>query len=187
MKSLIDEANERVSIVKVCRLIGMDVFEGASGKFRCPFGDFNHSDGGTAKAFRIYTETNSAYCFSCRAYLTPVNLYAQAKDLRRKDAALLLLEEVGWKPVSHAQRWAELVSPREESVDVSMLALALRTYCARVCPEWDELQLNPDIGGLLSRGLGLLDRVRTAEEAEQWLETCKTVMRSKLEAATDDR
>lgn len=182
MKSLIDEANERVSIVKVCRLIGMDVFEGAVGKMYCPFGMFNHSDGGAAKAFRIYTESNSAYCFSCRIYYTPVRLYAEAKDLRRNDAAMLLLEEVGWKPVSHAQRWADLVSPPEESVDLSMLALALRTYCARVCPEWDELQLNPEISELLSRCLGLLDRVRTGEEAEQWLETCKTVMSRKLEA-----
>lgn len=185
MKSLIDEANERVSIVKVCRLIGMDVSEGAAGKMRCPFGMFNHSDGGTAKALRIYTESNSAWCFSCRIYYTPVRLYAEAKDLSRKDAALLLLEEIGWKPVSQAQRWADLVSPIKESVDISMLALALRTYCARVCSEWEELQLNPEVAELLSRCLALLDRVSTAEEAEHWLETCKTVMNRKLEAGSN--
>lgn len=180
--NLIDEANKRVSIVKVCRLIGMDVSEGASYKERCPFGDVMHSDGGVAKAFRIYTETNSAYCFSCRAAYTPVKLYAEAKELRRQEAALSLLEEVGWKPVSQAQRWAELVAPAKESVDLSMLALALRTYCARVCPEWDELQLSPEISEMLGKCLALLDRVHTEEEAQQWLETCKSVMLKKLEA-----
>lgn len=184
MSSLIDEADKRVSIVKVCRMIGMHVSEGWHGKMTCPFGDVNHSDGGIQKSFRIYQETNSAYCFSCRIYFTPVRLYAEAKELRRMDAALVLLEAVGWKPVSQAQRWADLLSSTEEHIDLSMLGLALRTYCARVCSEWDELQLNPEVAELLSRCLALLDRVHTSEEAEQWLDTCKTVMDSKLKADT---
>lgn len=187
MKSLIDEANARVPIVKVCRLIGMEVPEGASGKYRCYFGDFNHSDGGRAASFRIYSDTNSAYCFSCRMAFTPTSLYAQAKEVSRKNAAMALLEEIGWKPVSQAQHWASLVSPEEPKPDPSMLALALRTYCARICSEWDELQLTPEVGGVLSRCLSLLDKVHTSQEAEQWLDVCKTVMKKKLEAAIDVR
>lgn len=185
-KSLIEEADERVSIVKVCRLIDMNVPEGGYGKHRCPFGDVNHSDGGVEPSFRIYTETNSAYCFACRKYFSPVHLYAEAKDKRRSQAALDLLEFIGWKPVSRAQRWAEIIAP-EVTVDLSMLALALRTYCARICREWEEYQFIPEVTELFSKCLALLDRVRTPEDAEQWLETCKQVMRKKLEAAHDDR
>lgn len=181
-KSFIDEANERVSIVKVCQLIGMNISDGYGGKLKCPFGMFNHSDGGVEASFRIYTETNSAYCFACRKYLTPVYLYAHAKDRRLKEAALDLLELIGWKPVSQSQRWADSIST-EEVVDVSMLGLALRTYCARVCVEWEDFQLIPEIAEVLGRCLALLDRVHTPEEADKWLDTCKQVMRTRLEAA----
>lgn len=102
------------------------------------------------------------------------------------DAALDLLELIGWKPVSQAQRWAELTTPEEETVDVSMLGLALRTYCARVCSKWEEYQLIPEIAEVLGRCLSLLDRVRTSEEADQWLNGCKKAMRITLEAAEDD-
>lgn len=179
-KSFIEEANERVSIVEVCRRIGMDV-SNPDRKMRCWFGDLNHSDGGIDPAFRIYQDTNSGYCFSCRKYFDPVYLYAQATDKSMKNAALDLLEIVGWKPVSQSQRWAESVAP-EVGVDVSMLALALRTYCARICPEWEEIQLEASVAEVLSKCLALLDFVRTPEEAGQWLNTCKQVMRKKLEA-----
>ena len=155
-------------------------------KMRCCFGDFNHSDGGIEASFRIYVETNSAYCFACRKFFTPVYLYAQAKDKRLSQAAQDLLELIGWKPVSQAQRWAESVAP-EVAVDLSMLSLALRTYCARICKEWEDYQLIPEVAELFSRCLALLDRVRTPEEADQWLNTCKLVMSKKLEAACDDR
>lgn len=184
-RSFIDEANERVSIIQVCRLIGMQVSEGGYGKHKCPFGDLSHSDGGVTPSFRIYTETNSAYCFACRKFMTPVYIYAQAKDKRYKDAAEDLLEIIGWKPVSQAQHWANSVAP-EVSVDVSMLGLALRTYCARICVEWEDVQFLPDIAQLLGRCLALLDRIRTPEEAERWLNTCKIVMAKKLEAAKND-
>lgn len=185
-KSLIEEANEKVSIIKVCLLIGLNVSEGGHGKYRCPFGDVNHSDGGIEAAFRIYPETNSAYCFACRKYFSPVYLYAQAKDRRASQAAQDLLEIVGWKPKSQAERWSEAMT-QEVTVDVSALALALRTYCARICREWEEYQLIPEVAELFSRCLALLERVHTPEEADQWLNACKKIMSKKLEAAHNDR
>ena len=99
-KSVIDLANERITIIEACNMLGMDVhdFSIASLKVWCPFGHLYHSDGGTTKAMRIYPATNSAWCFACNLYFTPVKLIAMDRGIPDQQAALdegLALQALG--------------------------------------------------------------------------------------------
>jgi hypothetical protein len=175
-------ANEKVSIVTVCRLVGVELFDDVLGhrrKVRCPFGEIYHSDGGLAPAMRIYPETNSAYCFSCCAYYTPVSLAARAADIDRRTAALQLLDHVGYRPLGLAEQWQQLVQ-HEMKPDKMLLADALKTYCRRIDPEWMSRQFEPEVAGRLTRCLSLLDLVNTGDDVTMWLKSCKQAMQQAL-------
>lgn len=177
-KSLIEEANERVRIELVCRLVGVDIEDGLEGrsiKTYCPFGRFFHSDGGKEPALRVYGETNSAYCFSCKKHFTPVTLFADGFDMTKRQAATDLLEKVGYKPLSAAEMWAG-AQPTQPEPDKTMLSHALIIYCTRIDADWQKSQFDKNISPILDKCLSLLERVTTDAEANDWLTTCKTVM-----------
>lgn len=182
--SAISVANELVSIIQVCRWLGVDVPEdvayGRSVKVRCPFGEFYHSDGGIEASMRLYPDTNHAYCFSCAYHYSPVSLAARAWDQRYQTAAATLLEKVGHKPVSLAQAWSEVVDqvvpPNRDS-----LAAALTTYCLRIDPGWAEHQFTAPVAAVLDKCLALLASVDTDDQATHWLDVCKLVMRRALD------
>jgi hypothetical protein len=176
-------ANESANIVSVCRLIGMPMpdFEFASSwKMYCPFGEVSHIDGGQAKAFRVYPETNTAYCFACGILYTPVRLLATAKDIEYDEAADMILEMAGVTEANSEERWAELTTPPTETVSTADLAEALKIFCARTVPNWKKRQLDADVSGLVQSCLDLLPRVRTQEDADKWLKAAKSVITKKL-------
>ena len=182
-RSAVSIANDKVPITLACRIAGMDIDDdiayGRSMKVYCPFGELYHSDQGVEPAFRIYVDSNSAYCFACSTYFTPVWLVAQVWDQQPAQVAVELLERVGIKPVSLADAWAQ-AAVRDVAPDTSLLAEALKLFCGRICVDWDDAQFEPDTAGLLSRCLALLDLVHTEGEARQWLDECKKVMRAAL-------
>lgn len=178
-RSPVTIANEVVSIITACQLVGMDLPDdlgmGRTRKLHCPFGDTSHPDFGVDPAFRLYIESNHAYCFAGCGYFTPTRLYAHAVDVHQRAAALDLLERVGYRPVSLAQAWARVSAP-ESTPDLASLRAALQTFCARVCPTWSVRQFDPDVAQTLGRCLALLDRVRSDADAGRWLVGVKTVM-----------
>lgn len=182
-RSVISLANEVVSIVQVCHFIGMDlpddVYYSRSMKVHCPFGPIYHSDQGAETAFRVYVESNSAFCFACKSSYTPTWLAAQAWGLDSTTAATELLTRVGYKPLSLAEAWAE-AARREIPLERAFLAEALKVYCARICPGWDNLQFDPAVAPYLTRCLALLDCVEDETQAQEWLTGCKSVMSNVL-------
>lgn len=178
-------ANAEVSIITACRIIGMridaDYVDSRSAKLLCPFTDVYHSS--TDKSFRVYTDTNSAWCFSCKSYFSPVSLVAAAWDIPRTDAAAELLERSGYTPPSMAARWAEAVDAYEPP-DALMLTEALKTYCLRTHPDWETRQYHPHIAATFSACLGLLARVRGDADADLWLTSCKSIMNRAVDEAT---
>lgn len=177
-KSLIAEANDRVSIVSACLLVGIDIEDGrteGSTKTYCPFGRLHHSDGGKEPALRIYPQSNSAYCFSCKKYFSPAGLVAEAFDITKKQAAAELLTRVGYKPISAMELWQN-VQEEEIRPDTSMLGMALKTFCSRIYPDWDKLQFQSNVATSLDSCLALLDAVVTDADAELWLTLSKKVM-----------
>lgn len=182
-RSAVTIANEVVSIIVACNLIGMDLPEDIglrrSTKLYCPFGPLYHSDQGIDRAFRIYIDTNSAWCFAGCGYFTPVRLVAHAWDLALKTAAVELLDRVGYRPLTLAEAWSK-ASQREDPPDTTNLREALQTYCRRICPSWETVQFTPAVASALSKCLDLLDRVHTEEDAQEWLEGTKALMRRVL-------
>lgn len=176
-------ADEKVSIVTVCQMLGVelpdDVGSSRSRKVHCPFGELYHSDAGVSAAMRIYPDTNSAYCFSCAAYWTPVALAARAMDTTKRVAAMRLLDRIGHKPLDLAAAWQD-ARTYEPEPDKALMADALKTYCRRIDPGWPTRQFDPRVAAVLTRCLGLLDLVVTAEDVHDWLCGCKEVMRRAL-------
>jgi hypothetical protein len=175
--SLITFANEQVPIATVCRLIGVDLpGDGVVYrlKLHCPFGDIYHTDGGMQAAMRIYPDSNNLFCFAGCGFFSPVTLAAQAWDLTRRAAARELLERLGIVRAASVSVWAEL--DRVDPPDRTLLAQALRTFCRRAIPGWEQHQFDAGPAQLLNRCLALLDHVRTDEDAQRWLEVCKAAM-----------
>lgn len=172
-------ANDIVPIITACKLIGMslpeDVGYRRSTKLYCPFGELYHVDQGVDRAFRIYIDSNSAFCFAGCGFFTPVSLAALAWDLDHWTAATEILDRVGHRPLSLAEAWAK-ASRWEEPPDDTSLREALQTYCRRVCPNWDQLQFAPAVATTLTRCLDLLDRVHNEADAREWLDGTKALM-----------
>jgi hypothetical protein len=178
-RSPVSVANSLVSIEQACRWAGVEIpdFGAGSVKVHCPFEDVYHTD--PEPAFRIYPESNHAWCFACSQYYSPVGLCAAVWDMTRADAAHRMLELAHYAPPSLAERWAELTAPRPE-LGLSDYALALRAHCAQVSArlglDWDAIQYDPAVSERLSGALGLLSLVRDASDGEKWLSGCQEIM-----------
>lgn len=178
-KSLITVANEEISIVTVLQMLGNDlpddVGAARSTKVHCPFGHLYHSDQGASPAMRVYPETNSAWCFSCSQYYTPVKLFSHANDVDMRTAAQRLLDRAGYRPLDQATAWKQAAT-YEPSIDRLLLADALKTYCRRTALNWASQQFEPEVAEALTRCLAVLDLVHTDDDVSSWLRQTKHVM-----------
>lgn len=180
-KSNIYLANSEVSIYDACKTIGMPVMEYAySSKMYCPFGDVSHADAGATPAFRVYQESNSAYCFACSMKYTPVRLVALKNDIPEEEAAQFLLELFQIVSADAEEKFNSLASPTAFAVSTADLADSLRRYCQRIDPDWETHQFESDVADAYRKCLELLPRIRTLEEVEQWREATKKVMQHRL-------
>src|SRR5882724_1752587 len=124
MSSRIDVANDYVSIRKVLGWAGIYVPEvsyGRSWKTRCPFGEMYHIDMGSEKSMRVYSDTNSAYCFQGCGYLSPVSLHSKISGLPWQDAAEDLLQRMGYQDITDEEKWKKALDERR-SVDPNYLS-----------------------------------------------------------------
>ena len=185
-RSAITLADEQVPIITACRLIGMelpeDVDYGRSLKVHCPFGAVYHSDQGHEAAMRVYPDSNSTFCFRCGSAYRPSQLAAQAWDCTRRDAADQLLERAGFTAATPEQAWAQAIN-HHVPPDRTLLREALRTFCQRTAPDWDDVQFDPAVAGIYTRCLTLLDQVVSDHDATQWLTCCKQIMTQCLGSA----
>ncbi len=180
-KTLIDIANERMSIIEACNLLGMDIpdFSVKSMKVHCPFGYLFHADGGHSRAFAIYPGTNTAYCFAGCGFFNPVRLVAMDKNVPDLQAAEMILEQTSYVAPDYEARWTALVETRP-LVNQDTLAEALKVACARMVPDWDEAQFETAVSTKLRQCLALLPKVKTEEDATKWLAITKKVMQMTL-------
>lgn len=182
-KSIVETANNKVDIFDACRIIGMAVrpaYDVRSIKTYCPFGEISHSDEGASPAFRIYPNTNSAFCFACQTLFTPAKLASMAWDMPLEEAAERLLTETGYKPLSVEEAWQQALNPPEQPPDLAALGMALRVFCQRQDANWETLQFEPGVSKWLDQCLSLLTYVRTDKEAREWLEGSQNIMRNIL-------
>lgn len=184
MQSSFTLANTEISIADVYALSGNDSVDlsygSSSPKMYCPFG-FMHSDEGYDRAFRMYGESNTAHCFACSRTWTPVSLYGDLKGLSWSESAEALLEEFGIAKENAEDRWNALVEARDTlTFNTSDLAEALRLYCARICPTWEEAQFDKKIATVFNRCLALLAAIQSQEDIDVWRTRTKEIMASVL-------
>lgn len=171
-------ANREVSITVACRLVDMNV-DGYA-KTWCPFGDVTHADGGYDRAFRIYEDTNSAYCFACAEAYRPVSLIARARDISADEAAAVLLEHIGYVPENVDDRLDILLQEEEQPIDQESLASALSVFCSRIAPNWKHMQFDDAVATPYRKCLELLSLVSSPTDAETWLAAAKKKMTATL-------
>lgn len=186
MSAVVELANEKVPIAYVCRKIGMTIPDRSTGKSiktRCPFG-FVHADRGLEAAFRIYYDTNTAYCFAGCGFFTPVWLAATAWDRQPTEIAGEMLHAIGYRSPDSEQYWEHLIAPKPAPVDRAALAEALTVYCSAKIQQWDDRQFG-DLSQSLEKCLRLLEYVETADDAWQWLRVSKQYMQQIGEVRVD--
>lgn len=186
-RSVIELADEKVSIAQVCAWVGVDLPDGHYGKSwkaYCPFGEFWHPDFGSSKSFRIYGDTNAAWCFAGCGRFGPTSLFAKFQGVSFKAAARELLDRVGYRPPSLEERWKQATEV-EDTPNTLWLGVALKTYCERVAgPRWNLMQLDTEISGMLDKCLSLLELVKTSEDSIKWMKATKSAMNKALEGNT---
>lgn len=173
-------ANQKVPFPTAARWVGMSVHEGSAErgiKTWCPFGAFEHPDGGTDPAFRVYPD--HGWCFAEGRYFSVVSLLAAVWELDREDAAAEALRRIGYVPADYAHLFAEGTKPPEPDTDA--LAAALVTWCEARYGDWKALQYEPAVAVMLSRCLGLLPLVHDEDECRTWLDGCKQAMQQVLD------
>lgn len=176
-------ANELFKIEDACRYLGMDIYGGTDRvKYWCPFGDVFHSDGGRTKAFRLYSNTNSAYCWACGMYFTPVRLMALHLDIEETEAVTWILDHVGYVEPTYQAQWDAIIT-KEDSVDYDGLTEALKIACARMVPDWEDRQFEPAVAAKLTACLTALKKVSNDEEARKWMSVVKAAMAQVLGVA----
>lgn len=169
-------ANDLTTIFQSMNMCGMQVpdFDYGTRKVVCPFDD--------EMAFRVYSESNSAYCFACSKKYTPVALIAEHRGISIDEAADYLIEVAQrsgrWIPPTPEARWDALMA-EPMSLDRASEAEALKLFCARSHPQWENLQFDPAVAAMLTRCLAPLDKVVTPEDLQQW----RTITRSAMQRA----
>lgn len=184
--TLVELANSRMTIVQACNTLGMDIPDQLWGspKFYCPFGHLFHADGGMGKAFRIYLQTNSAYCFAGCGRFEPVSLIALDKDWTDDRAAEWILDQTNYVPPDYESQWTNL-QERATLVNQDALSEALKVACSRFAPDWEDLQLEDRVARTFRKCLEILPKIQTEEQAEKWLTTAKETMRRVLGEEND--
>ena len=169
-------ANDLTTIFSAMRMCDMNVpeFDYGTMKVDCPFDN--------ERAFRVYGESNSAYCFACSKKYTSVGLIAEHRGLAIDDAAELLIEkaerEGRWRPPTPEARWEALIN-QPFVFDRASESEALKLFCSRVAENWRSAQFESQIAVRLTRCLEALEKVGTIDDLNQW----RTITRSAMQKA----
>ena len=159
-------------------LFGIDVPPGAGEwKTYCPLGQ-DHSDGGTSRAMRVYSESNSAYCFSHGRSFTPVAIWMLKHGGPRFKAAREMAAhyEISTKPKTAEERWNSLNDSQEREIDTEVLRTSLINY-ARTLKGYDAHQFEAmDLLTAILRTADDLSGEATYDTMKEWLDKSKYVL-----------
>lgn len=181
-ESPIELANRIVPLRTVLERTNIYVSEfthGKSIKARCPYADIYHLNDDASKSMRVYSDSNTGYCYMGCGVLTPVSVYAKLNDLSYSIAAFRLLELIGHKLKSLDEKWQDAISEITE-LNREGYKAALLEMCSSHSAVWDELQYRTSISSNLSKMLDILDKATTEDQADRWLEVSSRVMKSEI-------
>jgi hypothetical protein len=182
-ESPIEIANRIVPLRLVLEWTNIRISEfthGKSVKARCPYADMYHLTEDASKSMRVYSDTNTGYCYMGCGVLTPVSVYAKLNDLSYRSSAYELLEKVGHKFKSFEEKWNLAITP---TVDLNLDSYrnALATYCDMWWGSSHDLRYRERVVQAFSQSLEALNKAASETEADQWLEVAKEGMRKLIE------
>lgn len=161
-ESLIEKANREVSIELVLyHLYGIDVPASAgSWKSPCPL-DHDHSDGGKTKAMKVFSESNSAWCFSHSRKFTPVSLWMlHTGKTHQKRAAMELMDffDISYRKVSPEERWNQMNS-EVKLWDRGLIKSTLTNSIKLLVPDYVDRQYDHEVITLMNSLLAEVDEL----------------------------
>ena len=193
---LVTLANTKIPIERVLKdLFKIDVPPDAGGwKCECPLG-YDHSDGGRTKAMKVYSASNTAWCFSHSRKFTPVSLWQIATDkLSRVESSKEILAYYGIdpNPPSLDARWEATHDPHsaiqedlfkspqeikefESETSVSIIVGTFLSYLRSV-PDYPTRQYEAPVMDTVNKildGARSFDSETTYATLEAWLNESK--------------
>ena len=178
-------ANTQVRIEKVLNdLYGIEIPEGV-GNWRaaCPKG-IEHRDGGLAKSMRVFSDSNTAWCFSHSESFTPVSLWQNRSSVSsRVKAAKQLLGAYGFptEPPSLEERWKSTQDEAAEDLDPSNLRSALVYFAKTQLPGYVTRQYEGDVMNIMSNLLESVDDLPPESSYDtmvQWMNKSKGILKT---------
>ena len=164
-KADIHKLNQIVPIEKALGLINIDVPENAdSWKTFCPTG-YEHRDGGTSKTLRVYLDTNSAWCFSCKKSFRPIDIaeiFFKNKPATAGDKLAKHLNLTMQEPTLD-ERWGRLDASTVKILDLGILTNSLIEYL-RTLPRYIELQFDDEVISKVTELIDLLEEIPEGSE-----------------------
>ena len=155
-------------------------------KTYCPFSS-EHPDGGKDRTMRVYSATNSAYCFALHGNMDPVSLVVLLKGIPARVAAQQVLQKYNipsrapWR-----QRYQEILldSERRESqaVDAAALVEALHVALSQE-PHYLDSLFSRRLNDVLEARLQVLDSIvgtANEEEIREWFQSTVEMARRLL-------
>lgn len=178
-ESIIDTANRVVPFRVVLGMTNIYVSEFAYGKSikaRCPYADMYHLTEDAGKSMRVYSDTNTGFCYMGCGVLTPVAVYAKLNGISYRDSAKFLLEKVGHKLKTFEEKWQDALNDRGP-VNLEGYREALDELCFQYTRyRWSSLKYTASISSSLSNLLNILDKAQSYDDADRWLEIAKRHM-----------
>jgi hypothetical protein len=175
-------ANERVRIEDVINQhFNPDLpvpYHTTSWKTSCPFA-FEHEDFGFEKQFRVYSETNSCYCFKMHGHMDPVSLWqSRLPGLTKRQAAIDLLETYGidTKTRNWRERFRETQAEAASAFDPGPVKRAFQVMLLSL-PDYGKRQFDEDVIADVDTVLKEIEekvpKFRSRKSMERWFDSVK--------------
>lgn len=183
-RELVDLADTKIPIETVLMdLYQIEIPYGAGEwKAQCPLGH-DHSDGGRSKAMKVFSDSNSAWCFSHGMKFTPVSLAQLKFDQPRVQAARALLDyySISTRPPSPDERWETLEHQQQEEeqeLDRESLKESFINFLSTL-PLYSIRQFDSEVLRLVSKILRSADKLSSDSDydtLEEWMSIAKKIM-----------
>lgn len=151
-------------------------------KTHCPLGA-EHSDGGSSKALKVFSESNSAWCFSHYQKFTPISLWRLRHRSSKIEAAYAVLKHFGqeYRPLTPAERWDRLNNLPAPVLELDDLRNAIMMYCRAHLPGFDYRQYDPDFMKVMVQVLDSLSDLpdhASYDMIQSQLDECKNKLKN---------
>lgn len=183
---LLARAQDEIRIEEILNVyFGYNIpYEARSWKTRCPLAA-EHEDGGLDKQFRIYSESNTAYCFESHGRFDLLRLWQMHTHISKKqDAVIDLLEvfEVPYRDVPYQEKFVQIKEKRL-NVSVESVVASMNLFLFSL-PRYSELQYSPEmLSGMedfLSQIKDVCEKAKRFEEVNEWFQQQKVRLETLL-------